>query len=343
MQLMTTGRAVSASGGGYSRRGRQTQAAAALPRARASLAAGAMLAALVGCSSAPGSDPIAWWRQLEGGRLAQERPLSPNADAPYPNLASVPPRPAAPEVAARARIAAGLEGDRRDAAFATAQPIALPGARPPSPVPQEAPGGIGASLAAASAAPALAPATPPAAAPSAAAPSAATPAPAPAPVAASPARAASPPSAQAPASPAPAAYLPSMPDSPPPPPRLPGVAGVTRPAPVMRAPPPAPVAPVFAPGAPVALAFAPGSADLSEGAAAALRALAGTRGGRDIRVIGYGESASTDAASQASSLPLAFARARAIMVALGQGGVPPAALQISAEATGRGGFARIAE
>jgi outer membrane protein OmpA-like peptidoglycan-associated protein len=297
---------------------------------RASLALAALLAGLAGCSSAPGSDPIAWWRQLEGGRLAEERPLPPNADAPYPNLGMVPARPAATEAAARARIAAGLEGDRRDAAFAAAQPLLPPAGRRAAPEAAPA-GGIGASLAAASA-----PAAP--AAPVAAPPAAPPPPPA-RPAAAAPAAPAPAPAAPA-ATPDPFATLPA---APPPPPRLPGVAAATVPAPALRAPPPVPVVPAFTPGAPVALTFAPGTAILPEGAAATLRQLSATRSGRDIRVVGHGEATGTDAASQAAVLPLAFARARAIAAVLAQAGVPPEALRVTAEATGRGGVARIAE
>ena len=134
-----------------------------------------------------------------------------------------------------------------------------------------------------------------------------------------------------------------MPAAPPPPPRLPGVAAATVPVPAPRAPPRVPVAPQFTPGAPVALTFQPGSAILPEGAAASLRQLAATRAGRDIRVVGHGESPGQDAASQAAVLPLAFARARSMAAALSQAGVPAASLRVTAEATGRGGVARIAE
>ena len=121
------------------------------------------------------------------------------------------------------------------------------------------------------------------------------------------------------------------------------MAGVTAPVPAPRAPPPVAVAAPFVPGAPVALAFPPGTAILPDGAAATLRQLAATRAGRDIRVVGHGESTGTDAASQATVLPLAFARARSMAAALAQAGVPPSALRVTAEATGRGGVARIAE
>lgn len=294
---------------------------------------GALLA-LTACGSGPGADPIAWWRQLEGGRLAEERPLPPNADAPYPNLASVPARPGTTEAAQRARIAAGLEVDRRDAAYAAAQPITPPGARRAAPAEPPGGGGMGASLSAASAAPA---------APALRAAPVAVPPPAPASVAPAPALTAAP-------VPAPVARtaateaLAGLPMAPPPPPRLPGVAAVTAPAPAPRAPPPAPAPQAaFQPGVPVRVAFAPGSGVLPDGTANALRLLAGTRGGRDIQVVGHGESEATDAATQAGALRLAFARARGMAAALAQAGVPPGAIRLTAEAIGRGGIARVAE
>ena len=227
-----------------------------------------MVLALAGCSSAPGADPIAWWRQLEGGRLAQERPAAPNADAPYPNLGSVPARPVTTAAAARGGIAAGLESDRRDGAFAAGQPILPPVARVAAPEPVPA-GGIGASLAAASA------------------------------------------------------------------PAAPVVGGPVVARPV--------AAPAFVPGAPVGVAFAAGSAVLPEGAAEALRRLAATRAGRDVWVVGYGESTGSDAAGQAGTLRLGFGRAQAMAVVLEQAGVPASALRVAGEAVGRGGVARIAE
>lgn len=324
MQLTTTGCDESATGWGGRLQGAALQARGILNRMHATRPGLALVLALAGCSSAPGSDPIAWWRQLEGGRLAEERPLPPNADAPYPNLGMVPARPATTEAATRARIAAGLEGDRRDASFAAAQPLAAPAAARAAPAAPPPPaGGIGASMAAASATPAAAPP------PAPAAPQARPAAPAPAPVQ---------PAAEPPPSP-----LATMPAAPPSPPRLPGVAGVTAPVPAPRAPATVAVAAPFVPGAPVALTFPPGSAILPDGAAATLRQLAATRAGRDIRVVGHGESTGTDAASQAAVLPLAFARARSMAAALAQAGVPATALRVTAEATGRGGVARIAE
>ena len=308
---------------------------------------GAVLA-LTACGSGSGSDPIAWWRQLEGGRLAEERPAPPNADAPYPNLASVPSRPVTIDTATRARIATGLGADQRDAAFAASQPIVPPTTRRTTPgavagAATQA-GGIGASLAAASA-PATPPAPPaasaPAMAPVLAGRSVPRSAPRFPPGPAGVAQGATTPALAAPPTIAEAAL--TLPATPPTPPRLPGVAAATTATPALRAPPPAtPQAAPFIPGAPVGIAFAAGSAVLPEGALAALRRLGGSRAGHAIWAVGYGESATADAAGQAATLALAFARARAIASALAQSGVPPDAIRLTGEAIGRGGVARIA-
>ena len=44
-----------------------------------------------GCSSGPSLNPVTWWHDLQGGKIAEQRPPPPGADEPYPNLASVPP------------------------------------------------------------------------------------------------------------------------------------------------------------------------------------------------------------------------------------------------------------
>ena len=136
----------------------------------------------------------------------------------------------------------------------------------------------------------------------------------------------------------------TLPAAPPPPPRLAGVAAVTAPAPPRRAPPAvAAPGPVVTPGGPVGIAFRPDSASLPAEAPQALRQLAQTRGTADIWVVGYGEAASSDPATQAATLRLAFDRARAIASALSQAGVPASAIRLTGEAIGRGGVARIAE
>ena len=139
---------------------------------------------LAGCSSLPASmNPVSWWHDLQGGKIAEERPPPPGADQPYPNLASVPPKPEAPDRAALANIATALIADRTNAQHAAAAaPIAdpsLPSASPalfgrgtvppPPPPPPPGTGQASATMAAADAPPAAAappsqPANPPAAA-----------------------------------------------------------------------------------------------------------------------------------------------------------------------------------
>src|SRR5690348_8595693 len=81
-------------------------AAAWLPRWAAPLSAALLLAA--GCGPRGTINPVQWWHGLQGGAIAQHRPPPPNADAPYPNLGSIPPKPEMPDPAARQRIASAL-------------------------------------------------------------------------------------------------------------------------------------------------------------------------------------------------------------------------------------------
>ena len=71
---------------------------------------------------------------------------------------------------------------------------------------------------------------------------------------------------------------------------------------------------------------------------AALRALAVARGAASIRVGGFGEQAGTP---NPAALTLAVRRARRIADALTAAGVPPAAITMTAAATGSGGFAQL--
>lgn len=82
------------------------------------LAAGLLAAGLLGgCSSSSSLNPVNWWHGLQGGRIAEERPAPPNADAPYPNLSTVPPRPAPPDRDAMKRLTESLIGDRTHAQY----------------------------------------------------------------------------------------------------------------------------------------------------------------------------------------------------------------------------------
>jgi outer membrane protein OmpA-like peptidoglycan-associated protein len=191
-----------------------------------------------GCSSLPGSmNPVSWWHDLEGGKIAEERPPPPGADQPYPNLASVPPKPAAPDRAALASIANALIADRTNAQHvAAAAPIAdpsSPSASPdlfgrgsvPPPGPPQPPGSQQASATMPAAEAPPAPAVPPAQgqASQPAAAGTAAPPPAKAPVGNVQSTPLAPPGATAQPPAVAAAAPPPLPAAPPAPPNLPGV------------------------------------------------------------------------------------------------------------------------
>jgi outer membrane protein OmpA-like peptidoglycan-associated protein len=313
---------------------------------------GGILAAalLAGCSSMPSMNPADWWHSLRGGEVAEQRPPPPNADAPYPNVGTVPARPpVTPDAATRSRIASALVADRANAQYVgvaapdPSKPSTAPqafgvGTAPP-PAPPAAPGAPSASLQAATAPPAAAATPPPV-------PSGPPTPPRPAPlgkVAATPLAA---PQATASAAPATDAGALNVPASPPPAPNIPGV-GV----PATTAPTPAPVAPPPKPAPPPAAAATPGavlvefpldSAEMQPAAQDALRTLARIRGGAALQAIGYGDAPAGDPAAQSAALPLALSRARAIAAVLTAAGVPSSQVRLEAEAEGHGGVARIA-
>lgn len=101
-------------------------------------------------------------------------------------------------------------------------------------------------------------------------------------------------------------------------------------------PPPAPKS-----GSTISLTFITGSADLPGLAADQLKQLAGRRGNGVIVVTGYGEATSDAPDAQAAALTLGLSRAQAMAKALASDGVPASAVQVDAEATGRGGSARL--
>ncbi len=72
-----------------------------------------LLLALAGCSGGipQDADPRYWWRNISGGYLEGREP-PPGRDAPYPNLATVPPRPVPPSAEERAALTAALAADR---------------------------------------------------------------------------------------------------------------------------------------------------------------------------------------------------------------------------------------
>ena len=90
---------------------------------------------LTGCASVPSSlNPVSWWHNLQGGKIAEDRPPPPGADQPYPNLASVPAKPAEPDRAAMANLANALIADRANAQRqAAAAPVPDPSSPTASP------------------------------------------------------------------------------------------------------------------------------------------------------------------------------------------------------------------
>ena len=313
---------------------------------------------LAGCGSIPESvNPVSWWHDLQGGKIAEQRPPLPGAIDPYPNLATVPVRPAFTDAATRNRMTEGLVADRAHAQYEQAQaPLpdpSVPGTAPgspgtrtpsfvsPPPATDTPPPAASASLAAASAPPAS---TPPIRAASNPAPTAASSTAAPgttAPGTASPVGPAGagvllPPTARTETTPG--GPPPPLPQAPPPRPNLPGYpAGAGAPVAVDRLPAAAPAA---SPGE-VAVAFPRGSARLDPAGTAALRALAGRRGGAVIVVVGVGESVSPTPEAQFAALVLALARAQAMVAALTDDGAPPTALVVDAQVAGRGAAARL--
>ena len=215
--------------------------------AAVALATAAPAAALLlsGCSTTLELvNPVDWWHSLEGGRIAAQRPPPPNADAPYPGLDTIPPRPAPTDTAALGKISGALLTERANADYAgKLMPVVPPGAaKLPAAPPSDTPS---ASLLAASASPAAAPRR---AAPGGQGSAAQPPAP---------------PAAPDDSAPADIAAL-TMPDKPPPAPRIEGVPSVTAPT----LPPVAPPAPPAAPKASVAgtslqVPFQPGTAGIA--------------------------------------------------------------------------------
>jgi outer membrane protein OmpA-like peptidoglycan-associated protein len=121
-----------------------------------------------------------------------------------------------------------------------------------------------------------------------------------------------------------------------------GVPAITAPTPPL----PAPATqrpPVSMIGTTVTVPFSAGSAALPPAGQTALRQLALRRGTAVIAVTGFGEAASSDPPAQSAALPLAWARAQAIAGTLRSAGVPAIMLRLTAEATGRGGVAAIAD
>ncbi|MFN7305516.1 MAG: hypothetical protein ACK5TQ_02915 [Acetobacteraceae bacterium] len=97
-------------------------------RSRANQARFCVLLALLlpGCETEPGQKVAKFWERA-WGPANEGRPAPPNADAPFPNLGTVPPRPEIPDMASRDALAAALTQERA----ASREPLgAVPGAAP---------------------------------------------------------------------------------------------------------------------------------------------------------------------------------------------------------------------
>src|ERR1700722_12577742 len=100
-------------------------------QARRVLVPVACLAWLVGCANYHNRGPEGWYHEAVGGQIAAQRPPPPGDPTQYPNLATVPPRPASTDASAWNRITAGLIPDRitaREAAALAPIPPATTGA-----------------------------------------------------------------------------------------------------------------------------------------------------------------------------------------------------------------------
>ena len=322
------------------------------------------------CSSVPKEiNPVEWWHGLQGGPVADQRPPPPGADEPFPNLGTIPPRPAPSDPKLRQQIADSLVADRGNAQHEAAgvqlvdpsNPDAAPGlfgrgsVRPPAPAPV---GGPSARLTATDAAE-PAPRSPPpmatdrpsgiARAPVGGVQSADLAPPAEADQESHPALpSAPPPPANLPGAPAsaplpperPASAIPTTTVSDTPAPTVPSTAATTSPA--ATSPTAAATGPAE-PGRAVGVPFATGSAIVPRPSIAALRQLAARRGKGSVAITGFGEAADSDPATQSAALALALARAQAVAGALTAAGVPASVIKVDAEAAGRGAAARLVE
>ena len=311
---------------------------------------------------------------LEGGAIAQQRPPPPGVNDPFPNLGTIPKRPAAPNIVEEQRLGDQLAAQRDQAEAAAAANPLTP--RPPPPaLPKPAAPDPNANHVVVDAAAAPPPSK------------AAAPAPAPSPAPSPPAAAAAIPSlASVPAVPAAVVSgpLPSLAAAPPPGPvglailpetlvpagaapasaassQAAGKPGAAGPATqtarrVPRAPPkplldrllsptvvPIPAGDTIykAPAIPIAGAvqveFTPGSAQLPPSATLNLRRFALAHKGVGITITGRGEATQPGVDAQSHGLDLALRRAQVIAASLGTDGIPASNIHVHAEAAGQGG------
>ena len=277
----------------------------------------AVAAGLPGCSGRTPIDAgVDLYHGLEGGAIAQQRPPPPGADAPYPDLATVPKRPGAPDVAAQQRIADQLAGQRDAATNAAASsPLTPLPPAPATPKPPATPDPNANRVVVDAAAPPPAPPAP-----------------------ASPAAAEGIDSVPAVPASVTSGPLPTLAAAPP----APAVGlGVVLQPPV----PAAPAVPLQAASTvaatSVSITFTPGSATLPPSAPLNLRRFALAHKGVTVTVVGRGEAVLPTLDSQARALDLGLRRAQAIAAALSSAGVAAANLHLQAQAAGRGGTASL--
>lgn len=305
---------------------------------------------MTGCSSLPSMNPVNWWHRQEGGKIAEERPAPPGADQPYPNMSTVPPRPAPPDQEALTKLTASLVADRTNAQHAAesapladpSSPVASPGlfgvgGAPPPPSsgvtsqPSTASGASGTPIASASLPAVTAPATAPSPGPRKAVQSA--PLEAPSAAVGSAATAGKVPTAAAGDDMTVAGPTPSMAEAPPP---RPGLAGATPVTPVLTTPMPATSANPSA-----TIVFPERASNLAKPETDEVKAFAAKRGNSTISVTGYGDSISSNPDAQSAALNLGLSRAQSIVDALKADGVPGNAIRVSAEASGRGALLQL--
>jgi len=302
-----------------------------------------------GCSGSPTSGPLAWWNNAVGGKIAEQRPPPPGSNDPYPNLATVPAKPAAANTAEWNRRTTGLVTDRINAdQTAALAPIPAPasasrssGTGPQSPTaPNQEPAASAALVGVTPPQPGNRPGPANAAAGQTAKAQRGTNAQAGAPASASGPGAA----AAGTVPPTSAAFstaervangqLPALPDEAPP---RPGIAPPPPPPLV-----PATITPPLATSPPGAIVdFSENSATLNDPALAEVKALAADRGDHGIAITGYGGATSSDPVAQSDALSLGLSRAQALATALVAQGVPYAMLRLNAEAAGRGATLRL--
>ena len=89
---------------------------------------------LSACSATSSMNPVNWWHQAEGGKIAEQRPAPPGAEQAYPNLSTVPPKPAPADAKALQLLTDSLVADRTNAQHAAqSAPLADPSSPTASP------------------------------------------------------------------------------------------------------------------------------------------------------------------------------------------------------------------